>query len=58
MRAPSLRILNSELELVADIERYGELYYTRSLAEPGDFAFLLPSRQTKRRPSAEATSSL
>jgi hypothetical protein len=42
MRAPSLRILNSALELVADIERYGELYYTRSLAEPGDFAFVLP----------------
>jgi hypothetical protein len=42
MRAPSLRILNSALELVADIERYGELYYTRSLVEPGDFGFSLP----------------
>jgi hypothetical protein len=42
MTAPSLRILNSGLALVADLDRYGELYYTRSLAEPGDFAFSLP----------------
>lgn len=42
MRAPSLRIVSSELALLADLDRYSELYYTRSLAEPGDFAFLLP----------------
>jgi hypothetical protein len=42
MTAPSLRILNSELALVADLDRYAELYYTRSLSEPGDFAFSLP----------------
>jgi len=53
MRAPSLRILNSELELVADIERYGELYYTRSLAEPGDFAFLLPLEADEEEAVAE-----
>ncbi len=53
MRAPSLRILNSALELVADIERYGELYYTRSLAEPGDFAFSLPAEADKEKAVAE-----
>ena len=42
MRTPSLRILNSERKLLADLDRYGELFYTRSLAEPGDFAFSLP----------------
>jgi hypothetical protein len=42
MSAPSLRILSSELELVADLDRYAELYYTRALSEPGDFAFSLP----------------
>jgi len=42
MTAPSLRILNNTLELLADLDRYGELYYTRALCEPGDFAFSLP----------------
>ena len=42
MNAPSLRILTNTLELVADLDRYGELYYTRALSEPGDFAFSLP----------------
>jgi|GEM_PF-1183472 len=42
MNVPSLRILTNTLELVADLDRYAELYYTRSLSEPGDFAFSLP----------------
>ena len=33
MHAPSLRILNSECKLVADLDRYGELCYNQSLAE-------------------------
>jgi len=53
MRAPSVRILNSALELVADLERYGEFYYTRSLVEPGDFAFSLPARADEEKAVAE-----
>ena len=53
MRAPSLRILNSELALVADLEQYGELYYTRSLVEPGDFAFSIPAEADEEGTVAE-----
>ncbi len=53
MRAPSVRILNSALELVANLDRYGELYYTRSLVEPGDFAFSLPAEADEEKAVAE-----
>jgi hypothetical protein len=53
MNAPSLRILTNTLELVADLDRYGELYYTRSLSEPGDFAFSLPLEADTERSVAE-----
>jgi len=42
MKTPTIRILNQELKLLADIDQYSELYYTRALIEPGDFAFSLP----------------
>lgn len=38
---------------MADIERYGELYYTRSLVEPGDFAFSLPAEADEEKAVAE-----
>lgn len=42
MKAPSLRIFDAALGLLADIDSYGELYFTRGLIEPGDFAFSMP----------------
>ncbi len=52
MRAPSLRILNSALELVADIERYGELYTTHeALLSQAILASRCRSRQIQRGPS-------
>jgi len=42
MRAPPVRILDRNLELLGEIDRYRELYFTRSLVEPGDFALMVP----------------
>jgi len=42
LKTPSLRILDAALGLLADIDSYGELYFTRKLVEPGDFAFSMP----------------
>ncbi len=38
-------MLNKKLELLGDIEGYRELYFTRSLVEPGDLAFSMPLRR-------------
>jgi len=37
-----VRILTPDLELVAEIDSYAELYYTRSLIQPGTFALSMP----------------
>jgi len=42
MKAPQLRILDEHFELLGEIDRYRELYFTRALVEPGDFAFMVP----------------
>jgi hypothetical protein len=37
-----IRILNPELELIAEIDAYAELYYSRKLTLPGTFALSMP----------------
>jgi hypothetical protein len=37
-----VRILNPELELIAEINAYAELYYSRKLTLPGTFALSMP----------------
>ena len=37
-----LRVFGTTLQLLADIDSYAEVYYTRKLVEPGDFAVSIP----------------
>jgi hypothetical protein len=38
----SVKVLNGSFELLADIDSFSELYFTRKLLEPGDFALSMP----------------